>query len=103
MKPATALLVIITAVFGAFSSYVMLTFGYLGIWRNAFTNAATMQVLFDLVITCLLLSGWMVIDARRSGRNAWPYVVITLAAGSFGPLLYLLVGRFSGAPSPSYA
>ena len=48
-------------------------------------------MLLDLVIACLLISSWMVIDARANGRNPWPYVAITLAAGSFGPLLYLLL------------
>jgi hypothetical protein len=30
-------------------------------------------------------------DARARGRSAWPFIALTLAAGSFGPLAYLLV------------
>ena len=33
----------------------------------------------------------MLTDACDSGRNAWPYIVLKLAAGSFVPLLYLMV------------
>ncbi len=86
----TALLSLILLAFGAFSVYVMWDFGYLGIWRAGFANAAALQILLDLVITCGLIAGWMIADARSRGLKAWPFVGITLAAGSFGPLLYLL-------------
>jgi hypothetical protein len=76
--------------FGAYSIYVMWDFGYLGIWRAGLANAAALQILLDLVITCLLISSWMIGDARTKGLKAWPFVGITVAAGSFGPLLYLL-------------
>ena len=95
MSPTTLILAAIFAAFGAFSSYVMLQVGYLGIWEAGIASAASLQVLLDLVICCLLLSSWIVIDARKSGRNPWPYLVLTLTAGSFGPLAYLLVGRLS--------
>ncbi|HUP92938.1 MAG TPA: DUF2834 domain-containing protein [Solimonas sp.] len=95
MSATTLILAAVFAAFGLYSSYVMLEVGYFGIWSAGIANAASLQVLLDLVITCLLISSWMVIDARRNGRNAWPYVLLTLAAGSFGPLLYLLVGRLA--------
>ena len=86
----SAMVFLILFAFGAYSLYVMWDFGYLGIWRAGFANAAALQILLDLVITCLLISGWMVGDARARGLKAWPFVGITVAAGSFGPLLYLL-------------
>ena len=86
----TFLLILILLAFGAYSAYVMWDFGYLGIWRAGFDNPAALQILLDLVITCLLIASWMVADARAKGLKAWPFVGITLAAGSFGPLLYLL-------------
>lgn len=84
------LVFLILAAFGAYSIYVMWDFGYLGIWRAGLANAAALQILLDLVITCLLISSWMIGDARAKGLKAWPFVGITVAAGSFGPLLYLL-------------
>jgi hypothetical protein len=97
MNLTTVLLIIVTATFGVYSGYVMLEFGYLGIWRSVFVNAATVQVILDLTIVCSLISVWMVRDARKSGRNPWPYVLITFTAGSFGPLIYLLAGQRRGA------
>jgi hypothetical protein len=45
----------------------------------------------DLVIVCVLACGWMRRDASARGLPAWPFIVVTLVAGSFGPLLYLIV------------
>jgi hypothetical protein len=28
-------------------------------------------------------------DARQTGMNPWPFIVVTIFMGSFGPLLYL--------------
>jgi hypothetical protein len=87
MKPV---LIAITLLFGAYSVYAMSEVGYFGIIA-AVASPGGLQVAFDLVIACLLISFWMVSDARAHGRNPWPYVLITLLAGSFGPLLYLLL------------
>jgi hypothetical protein len=76
--------------FGAYSLYVMWQVGYVGIWQAGLANLAALQVLLDLVIVCALASIWMLVDGRSRGLTAWPFVLITLAAGSFGPLLYLL-------------
>jgi hypothetical protein len=76
--------------FGAYSVYAMLQVGYFGIWQAGIANVGALQVLIDLIIICALACTWMLVDARDKGLNAWPFVLITLAAGSFGPLLYLL-------------
>ena len=49
------------------------------------------QVLLDLVLMSCIALGFIWRDARHTGRPFWPFAVVTLAAGSFGPLLYLLL------------
>jgi hypothetical protein len=99
MKPA---LLAVFLLFGAYSLYAMYEVGYFGLWAVGFASAgwAGLQVLLDLVVACLLISFWMVNDAHAHGRNPWPYVLITLLAGSFGPLLYLLL---AGQRDPAIA
>lgn len=88
MKAALAL---VFAAFGAYSLYVIAELGYFGLWQALLNNIAGWQVVLDLFIASGLLLGYLWRDARASGRRFWPYVVLTLAAGSFGPLLYLLL------------
>lgn len=90
-------LLIVLALFGGFSGWVMLEVGYMGIWRAGLANPGALQVLVDLVIVSGLAILWMLADARARGRNAWPFVAITLFAGSFGPLLYLLLEKSADA------
>ncbi len=94
MNAKTILLILVLAAFGALTAVALGEHGYFGIFAFHFPSSAGWQVLADLVIACLLIIVWMVGDARRTGRNPWPYVLLTLAGGSFGPLLYLLVGQF---------
>ena len=87
---------ILFLVFTAFlvlSGYAVWQYGYFGIISQHFHNAATLQVMFDLVISVLLLCVWMVKDARAQGRNPWPFVGIALVLGSIGPMCYLLFGQ----------
>ena len=76
--------------FSLLSAYAIWQVGYIGIFTSSFTNWGTLQVLCDLVIVCTLAMAWMINDARARGLNPWPFVVVTVLAGSFGPLLYLL-------------
>ena len=84
-----ALIAVIVA-FGALTVMALMEAGYLGIFLQHFENYAGMQVLIDLVIVCALAIIWMVKDAKTSGVNPWPFVVLTLAAGAFGVLFYLV-------------
>jgi hypothetical protein len=88
MRP---ILFVVFAAFGAFSLYAMWQVGYFGIWQAGMASVGAWQLLVDFVITSFLLLGYMARDARQNGRKLWPYALITLAAGSFGPMLYLLL------------
>lgn len=71
--------------------------GYAGIFRQQLASWGGIQVLLDLAIALALVLVWLWRDARARGSSPWPWVALTLAAGSFGPLLYLLT-RSPGDP-----
>jgi hypothetical protein len=87
------LLVLVLVAFGALTAVALQQHGYWGIIAPHFRSTGPGQVFADLVIALTLAMVWMVRDARRLGRNPWPWVVGTLLTGSFGPLLYLLTRR----------
>lgn len=64
--------------------------GYTGVLVYQVQTIAGWQVFTDLSIALGLIMVWMVRDARVRKRNPWPWVVLTLIWGVFGPLLYLL-------------
>ena len=67
--------------------------GLAGIFAATALNYGSMQIFVDLVIALTLVMVWMWRDSKNTGRNVWPWVVLTLAAGSFGPLLYFITGK----------
>ena len=87
MKP---LLLVVLVAFGILSGIAVWHHGIWGIFEPLLTTWAGAQVLVDLVIALALFLSWMWRDASRLGRNPWPWLLLTLAAGSFGPLIYLL-------------
>ncbi len=97
----TPALILVLALFGALSTAAMWQHGYWGLLEPLFQSLAGMQVLADLAIACSLAAVWMWQDAKARGRNVWPWLALTLVAGSFGPLLYLLTQ--SRAPRLSMA
>ncbi|BDX05640.1 hypothetical protein [Planctobacterium marinum] len=91
MNMRIILLGMILAAFTGFSLWVLLDVGYFGIWAAGFESAGTMQILFDLVISCLVFSCWMLADAKARKVNPWPWLLAILATGSIAILVYLLV------------
>jgi hypothetical protein len=91
-----SLIVVTLILFGALSAAALWQHGYFGIFALHFQTFGGMQVLTDLVIALTLVLVWMWRDAKATGRNIWPWIIATLALGSFGPLVYLLT-RKSGA------
>lgn len=92
------LIVVTLVLFGALSAVALWQHGYWGIIEPHFRSFGAAQVFADLVIALTLVMVWMWHDAKKAGRNPWPWIVATLALGSFGPLVYLLVrgGRWNG-------
>lgn len=88
----------VIAGFGALSALALMDAGYLGIIEPHFRSWGGAQVLTDLVILAVLSCVWMIRDARQRGLPAWPFLAITLVAGSFGPLLYLVTRELRRVP-----
>ncbi|MCF4997867.1 DUF2834 domain-containing protein [Pseudomonas syringae] len=54
----------------------------------------TAQVVIDLYLLATIAGAWMYKDARQRGKPVWsvvPYLLLTAAFVSVGPLLYLVV------------
>jgi hypothetical protein len=94
-------LVVLLADFVAFTAWVVAEYGYVGIFAAALTNAATMQIGVDLVVALSLACVWMRADARARNVSSTPYLVLTLLAGSIGPLLYLIVRGWRTSTEPA--
>jgi hypothetical protein len=83
-------LLIVVGAFGLLTALALMDVGYLGIFEPHFRSWGGAQVFVDLAILAVLACVWMIDDARERGLPAWPFILITLLAGSFGPLLYLV-------------
>lgn len=93
-------LLVTLALFGALTAVALRTHGYVGLFTDHLQTWGGVQIFVDLVIALVLVLTWMWRDAKATGRNIWPWVLATLALGSFGPLGYLLTRR-SALPAPT--
>jgi len=76
--------------FSALTAYAVYQHGYIGFFEQLLGNAATITAFVDLTIALSLVIVWMWLDARERGVSAAPYILLTFALGSVGPLLYLI-------------
>jgi drug/metabolite transporter (DMT)-like permease len=89
-----ALLIAVLIVFGALTAYSVHFSGGLVEFLQALTlHPANWQVFFDLVIVMCLLLVFMKRDAKKTGRPFWPWAIVSLLVGSFGPLLYFITAK----------
>lgn len=92
-------LILVLIPFSVLTAAALWQVGYLGLFTPHFVNYGTLQVLVDLVIAISLGMCWIWLDALKTGRNPWPWLVLSLVAGSFGPLLYLVTRKPLGVPA----
>ena len=76
--------------FSVLTAVALWNHGYWGIFEPNFKSFGAAQVFVDLVIALSLIMVWMWRDAKATGRNPWPWILLTLIAGSISPLVYLL-------------
>ena len=99
MKNRRLLAIAILIPFTLLTVYAVAQVGYIGLLDYHRHSPAGWQVFTDLVVALILVLTWMIPEARRSGRNPWPWVVATLFLGSIGPLLYMATDRGTGETS----
>ena len=78
----------------AMDAYSVCLYGYIGFFQMVLANFAGVTAFVDLLIALVLIIVWMGEDARQRNVSAIPYLVLTIALGSIGPLFYL-IRRFS--------
>lgn len=98
MNAKVMILSLVTLAFGALTLYALWDVGYWGIFDYHRHSSAGWQVFTDLVIVCGLAMAWMLSNARETGRTVWPFILLTVFGGAFGPLLYLLIGAIDKTP-----
>jgi hypothetical protein len=84
--------------FGALTAVALMDVGFIGIIEGELSGWGHRQVFADLVIACILGCFWMAGDAPKRGLAAWPFILVTLLAGSFGILFYLVARELRKEP-----
>ncbi len=95
MSNRRILAIILLIPFSILTVYALSQVGYIGIIDYHRYSPAGWQVIIDLVIALILVLTWLVPEAKKAGRNPWPWVVLTIFTGSIGPLLYLATKKDS--------
>jgi|SRR5262245_6924889 uncharacterized membrane protein len=72
------------------TSYVLRYYGLVGFYEIVGTNAVTLLLFIDLSIALGLFMVWMIGDAKGRSFSYVPYLLVMLAVGVAGPLLYLM-------------
>ena len=74
----------------AMDAYSVYLYGYVGFFRMVLANFAGLTAFVDLLIALVLIIAWMGDDARERNVSALPFIFLTIALGSIGPLFYLI-------------
>lgn len=84
----------------AIDAYAVYLYGSSGFLRAVFANFAGFATFFDLTIALVLILIWISDDARERNASVVPYLILTIALGSVGPLVYL-IRRFGDRTEPA--
>src|SRR5215472_9652095 len=76
--------------FSILTAYAVYLYGYVGFFREVTSSVASLTLSVDLVIALTIILVYIANDAREHGISAVPYLLLTLAFGSVGPLCYLI-------------
>jgi hypothetical protein len=90
MNRKQILLTILLVDFLALNVWAIAKIGYLEIFAAILDGPGTIVLAVDLLIAIGMVLAWMWVDARKHGLAFLPYLPLTLALGSVGPLLYLI-------------
>ena len=74
----------------ASDAYAVYLYGSAGFLRAVFANFAGFATFFDLSVALVLILIWIGDDARERNASVIPYLILTIALGSVGPLIYLI-------------
>jgi hypothetical protein len=89
-----AVLIAVLVIFGALTAYcVHHAGGVVELVLFHLRHPEGWQVLTDLVIVMCLLLVFIWHDAQATGRPFWPWAILSLTVGSFGPLLYFVTAK----------
>ena len=91
-KTWTATRILLAGTFLAFAALTvraLQAYGYLGFFEVTRANTAINLLFNHLVVGLVLISVWMVRDARQANRLPRIYLLVTGAFGVAGPLVYL--------------
>lgn len=98
MNRKQVLLTLIAVDFLALNAWVIAEHGYLGTFATIFATMPGILVSIDLLLALSMVMAWMWTDARKHGLTVTPYLLVTLALGSLGPLAYLVRREWSLVP-----
>ncbi len=93
------LAIVLLVPFLLLTAYAVWDVGAAGIFVYQLQSSAGWQVFADLVISLVLVLTYLIPQARRDGRNPWPWVVATLFVGVISPLLYYATDKARGGES----
>jgi len=89
------IILITTLILTGLTIVAIAQYGYVGMLKEGLKNSASIQIFVDLIISLLFFLVWLKNDTKETKRKFIPWLIVTLAFGSFGPLLYLLTRKSS--------